>query len=70
MGRLWAPNVVLARSIAYGLTGGPTWFLERIVHNLHPRYRAMSSAFTPAGGIREREAFIDAVVDSAANRGR
>lgn len=69
-GRLTAMNVMLSRSISHGLTGGSIWLLERIIRNLDPRHRRVSSAFTPTGGAREREAFLDAVVSSGETRGR
>lgn len=62
MGRLTAANVLLSRSVAYGLISGSQWIIQRSIRNLDPRERAASSAFTPSGGDRERDAFIDAVV--------
>jgi hypothetical protein len=68
MGRLSAANLLLSRGISYGLFDGSKWILERSIRNLDPREPAASSAFTPTGGDSDKDAFLDAVVASGANR--
>jgi hypothetical protein len=66
LGRLAAPSRLLARSIGRGPLGALLWIGWRSIRNLDPREPAASSAFTPRGDERDREAFLESVVASAA----
>jgi hypothetical protein len=68
VGRLTAASHVVSRSISQGPLRASGWFLRRLVKRLDPREPVASSAFTPRGDDRDRQAFIQAVVDSPKRR--
>jgi hypothetical protein len=68
VGRLTAASHVVSRSISLGFVGGLLWFVGRAVAHLDPREPAASSAFTARGDDDDRQAFIEAVVQSRTRR--
>jgi hypothetical protein len=70
MGRLAAPTRLMARSVGKGPIGAPAWILWRVIRNMDPGQERRSLTFTPRGTERDREAFLDAVVEiGRASRG-
>jgi hypothetical protein len=66
VGRLTAASHVVSRTISQGPIGATSWLIRRAIHSLDPREPEASSAATPRGDLRDREAFVDAVIRSGA----
>jgi hypothetical protein len=56
-----APGRVMARIIGHGLFGGAAVLFSRGVRHFDPREPWRSSPFTPAGDVRDRDAYLAAV---------
>jgi hypothetical protein len=63
-GRLAAPTRLFSRSVGHGLPGAAAWVVARAIRNLDPWQQRRTSTFTRSGGAREREAFINAVINT------
>jgi hypothetical protein len=68
VGRLTAASHVVSRAISHGPSRALVWFVRRALSRLDPREPAASSVFTLRGDDRDREAYLEAVVQSGRPR--